>query len=226
MKITILTLFPEMFRGPFDESIIKRSQQNGIIEIKFINIRDYGIGRHKIVDDKPYGGGVGMVMKVDVLDRAITAAKDRVGTTGEERVYLLDPRGEVFTQTVAISLSKLSHLILLCGHYEGVDERVRTLVDGTISLGDFIVTGGEIPAMIIVDAVGRLVDGVLKPDATNRESFSGNILEYPQYTTPSSYKENDVPSLLRGGNHALIEKWKKDEAQKLTLKHRPDLLKK
>ncbi|HYK08854.1 MAG TPA: tRNA (guanosine(37)-N1)-methyltransferase TrmD [Candidatus Eisenbacteria bacterium] len=172
MKTTILTLFPEMFDGPFRESILKHAQQKGLLEIEFVNIRDFGHGTHKVVDDTPYGGGVGMVMKVDVLDKAISSAREEGLTKKEERIVLLDARGETFNQTVAKEFSQLKHLILICGHYEGVDERVRDLVDETISIGDFILTGGEIPAMLIVDSVARLLPGVLKPDATTHESFS------------------------------------------------------
>lgn len=226
MKITILTLFPEMFAGPFDESIIKRAQEKGLLKIKLVNIREFGLGVHKVVDDRSYGGGVGMVMKVDVLDAAIQAVKNPKLSKTTQKVILMDPRGKVFNQTIAQDFSHLEHLILLCAHYEGIDERVRSLIDGTISLGDFVVTGGEIPAMLITDAVGRLVSGVLKPDATANESFSENLLEYPQYTTPAVYNGMDVPEILRSGNHAAIEKWRREEAIKITEKHRPDLLKK
>ncbi len=172
MKVTILTLFPEMFDGPFRESILKHAQQKGLLEITLVNIRDFGEGRHKIVDDKPYGGGVGMVMKVDILDKAIQAVKDNSLDTTQQKVILLDARGKTFVQEKAKEFSGLKHLIILCGHYEGVDERIRDLVDETISLGDFILTGGEIPAMIIVDSVTRLIPSVLKDDATLKESFS------------------------------------------------------
>lgn len=229
MKITILTLFPEMFAGPFSESILKRAQEKGLLEIKFINIRDFGQGKHKVVDDRAYGGGVGMVLKVDVLDIAIQAVKDPNLSKDQQKVALLDPRGKTFKQATAQEFSKLKHLILLCAHYEGVDERVRSLVDETISIGDFILTGGEIPAMLIVDAVSRLVPEVLKEDATTYESFSANdegtrLLEYPQYTTPREYKGMEVPEVLVSGNHQKIEEWKKEEAKKITHTHRPDLL--
>lgn len=228
MKITILTLFPEMFVGPFSESILKRAQEKGLLEINFVNIRDFGQGRHKVVDDRAYGGGVGMVLKVDILDSAIQAVGDSTLSSQEQKVVLMDPRGQTFKQTIAQEFSQLKHLILLCAHYEGVDERVRSLVDETISIGDFILTGGEIPAMAIVDAVSRLVPGVLKEDATTYESFStdnaGNtFLEYPQYTTPRIYKGMEVPEILVSGNHKKIEEWKSSEAKKITKMHRPDL---
>lgn len=231
MKITILTLFPEMFQGPFSESILKRAQEKGSIEIKLVNIRDFGIGNHKVVDDKPYGGGIGMVMKVDIIDNAIKSVKDSGLNSNQQKVVLLDPRGKTFVQKTAREFSKLQHLILLCGHYEGFDERVRNLVDETISIGDFVLTGGEIPAMLITDAVARLVAGVLKDDATVHESFSvesgeyRQLLEYPQYTTPSDYNGMKVPDVLLSGNHAQIEKWRKNEALEITKSHRPDLLK-
>lgn len=230
MKITILTLFPEMFVGPFSESIIKRAQEKGNIGIKLVNIRDFGLGRHKVVDDKPYGGGIGMVMKVDIIDNAIQAVKDKKLNNDQQKVILLDPRGQQFKQHIAREFSKLEHLILLCGHYEGFDERVRNLIDSTISIGDFVVTGGEIPAMLITDAVVRLVSGVLKDDATVHESFSvetkdqTNLLEYPQYTTPNEYNGMKVPEILLSGNHPEIEKWRHEKALEITKIHRPDLL--
>lgn len=220
-----------MFDGPFRESILKHAQQKGLLEIKLVNIRDFGLGSHKVVDDKPYGGGIGMVMKVDVLDNAIQAVKDSSFSLAEQKVILLDARGQQFRQTQAKEFFQLKHLILLCGHYEGVDERVRDLVDETISIGDFILTGGEIPAMLIVDSVARLIPDVLKPDATTRESFSIEneqdpiLLEYPQYTTPREYNGKSVPEVLLSGNHKEIEKWRLQESQNITKKHRPDLLK-
>ncbi len=230
MKITILTLFPEMFVGPFSESILKRAQEKGLLEIRFVNIRDFGQGRHKIVDDKAYGGGVGMVLKVDVLDTAIQAVKNPHLSSTQQKVILLDPRGKIFKQQTAQEFSKLDHLILLCAHYEGVDERVRSLVDEIISIGDFVLTGGELPAMLITDAVSRLVPDVLKDDATIYESFSadreGNtLLEYPQYTTPREYNGMQVPAVLVSGDHKKIEEWKKEEAERITYLHRPDLKK-
>ncbi len=231
MNITILTLFPEMFSGPFDHSIIKRAKEKKLVEINFVNIRDFGIGKHKVVDDKPFGGGTGMVMRVDVIDSAIQSVRDSKLTKEHEQCVLLDARGKTFQQQTAQEFAQLSHLILLCGHYEGVDERVRSLVDQTISLGDFVVTGGEIPAMLITDSVARLVSGVLKTDATTYESFTMNdqgetFLEYPQYTMPREYKNMSVPEILVSGNHAHIEDWKKEQAQQITTQHRPEMIKK
>lgn len=230
MKITILTLFPEMFAGPFSESILKRAQEKGLVEIQLVNIRDFGEGKHRVVDDRAYGGGVGMVMKVNILDAAIQSVKDSTLNQDEQKVVFLDPRGQVFTQKIAHNFSELKHLILLCGHYEGIDERARSLIDETISIGDFVLTGGEIPAMLITDAVSRLVSGVLKDEATERESFQEEqngeqFLEHPQYTTPREYKGMSVPDVLVSGDHKKIEEWKKAESQKITKQHRPDLLK-
>lgn len=229
MKITILTLFPEMFVGPFEHSIVKRARQAGKIEIVYRNIRDFGLGKHRVIDDKPYGGGVGMTMRVDVLSQAIKEVRDPKISSEKEQVILLDARGKTFKQSTAASFAALEHLILLCGHYEGVDERVREYVDQTISIGDFILTGGEIPAMLITDAVSRLVGGVLKEDATAFESFAkdqqGQLLEYPQYTLPREYDGHSVPEILLSGNHKEIENWRHEQAVKLTKHHRPDLLK-
>lgn len=218
-KISILTLFPEMMRGPFEHSIIKRAIEKKLVEIEYINIRDFGIGRHKIVDDKPYGGGVGMVLRVDVIDKALSHISHQNPASHfphptSTRVVLLDARGTTFTQKKAEELSKLNHLILICGRYEGVDERVKEhLVDESISIGDYVLTGGEIPAMVIVDSVVRLIPGVLaKPQATALESFSKpGYLEHPQYTRPRSFKGWEIPKILLSGNHKKIEKWKSEK---------------
>ena len=221
MKISILTLFPEMFTGPFDHSILKHAQEKGLVTLNLVNIRAYGLGKHKMVDDTPYGGGKGMVLRVDVLADAITDS--RVKNAASERVVLLDARGKTFGQSYARAYSKLDHLILVCGHYEGVDERIRAMVDETISIGDFIMTGGEIPAMLIADAVGRLVTGVLSDEATTHESFTAGTLEYPQYTKPREYNGQSVPEVLLSGNHAEIDAWRKSASAAVTAKHRPDL---
>ena len=224
MKITILSLFPEMFKGPFDESIIKRAKEKKLVDIQFMNIRDFGIGRHKIVDDTPYGGGPGMILRVDVTAGAIENAKNPKLNKKEQKTYLLSPQGKVFDQKKAHELSKLKHLILVCGHYEGIDGRVDKFIDGKISIGDFIVTGGEIPAMLVVDAVVRLIKGTLKKGVTASESFSP-YLEHPQYTKPRIYKNLSVPGVLLSGNHKKIKEWKEKESIKITGKVRPDLLK-
>lgn len=223
MKISILTLFPEMFQGPFDYSIIKNAQEKKKVIIEFINIRDFGIGRHKVVDDKPYGGGHGMILRVDVLDAAISKAKGENPQAFGQKVILLSPHGKTFNQKKAREFSKLKHLILVCGRYEGVDERVKKSIDEELSIGDFVVTGGEVPAILITDAIVRLIDGVLKEGVTANESFSP-LLEYPQYTKPSTYKNLKVPSILLGGNHGKIKDWRDNEALIATSKLRPDLL--
>lgn len=222
MIITILTLFPEMFQGPFDSSIVKRAIDKNLVKINFVNIRDFGIGNHKAVDDSPYGGGQGMILRVDVLAKAIENVRKK---NAKEKIFLLSPQGKTFNQGLAFELSKLDHLILICGHYEGVDARIDNFIDGKISIGDFITTGGELPAMLIVDSVSRLINGVLKKGVTDNESFP-NLLEYSQYTKPNEYKNFNVPKILLSGNHKKIEEYRKKESIKITSKLRPDLLKK
>jgi tRNA (guanine37-N1)-methyltransferase len=202
MKFTILTLFPEMFDGPFDSSIIKRAKMQGKISIDFINIRDFAIDKHKSVDDHPYGGGPGMILRVDVIDKALKKLKGKK--------VLLDPTGLKYAQSKAREYSKLEHLILVSGHYEGVDARIDELVDEKISIGDYVLTGGEIPAMVIVDSITRLLPGVLKKEeATQSESFTQDgVLEYPQYTRPKSYKGKKVPDILISGDHKKIAAWR------------------
>lgn len=215
-----------MFDGVFNSSIIKRAMTQKKVKIEIVNLRDYGIGRHKIVDDKPYGGGTGMVMRVDVIDNAVKNTRIK-GVN--ERVILMDPKGEKFKQENAENFSKVEHLILICGHYEGYDERVRSLVDDEISIGDFVLTGGEIPAMAIVDSIVRLIPGVLKKEEANIiESFTKiggkRILEFPHYTRPAKHKGKGVPEELLSGNPKVVEKFRMKKAVKLTKKRRPDLL--
>jgi tRNA (guanine37-N1)-methyltransferase len=212
-----------MFSGPFDYSIVKNAKKKKIIDIDFINIRDFGMGRHKTVDDKPYGGGHGMILRVDVLKKAIDHIKDRKMSDKEQRIILLDPHGKTFNQKKASEFANLKHLILICGHYEGVDERIKKFIDEEVSIGDFVVTGGEIPAMLIADAVTRLIEGVLKDGVTSEESFS-KFLEYPQYTKPNTYKDFPVPSVLLSGNHGEIKSWRKKTSLKITQDLRPDLV--
>jgi tRNA (guanine37-N1)-methyltransferase len=223
MKISILTLFPEMFSGPFDYSIVKNAMEKKLVNINFVNIRDFGIGRHKVVDDKPYGGGHGMVLRVDVLEKAIKNTRDNKLSSKEEKVILLDPHGKTFNQKKALEFASLKHLILICGHYEGVDERIKKYIDEEVSVGDFVVTGGEIPAMLVADAVVRLTKGVLKEGVTSNESFS-ELLEYPQYTKPNTYKNDSVPPVLLSGNHQEIKSWRNKISINATSKLRPDLL--
>jgi|SRR3989344_762407 len=216
MKISILTLFPQMFTGPFDHSIVKRAREKGLVEILFVNIRDFGTSKHKVVDDKPYGGGVGMILKVDVLYKVLHYALNKKLTRKEQKVILLSATGKTYDQKMARDFSRLSHLIIISGHYEGVDERILKFVDRQVSIGDFVLTGGEIPAMVIVDSVTRLIPGVLKKDATESESFSQGLLEYPQYTRPENFAGLKVPEVLLSGNHKKIAKWKEKESIKKT----------
>ena len=206
MKIDILTLFPEMFKGPFGESIIKRAQEKGFVEIKIHNLRDWAVDKYKSVDDKPYGGGAGMILRIDVVDAAITKLQ-----TPNSKIILLDAGGKTFTQQKAKELSKEKHLILIAGHYEGVDHRVHEhLVDEVISIGNYVLTGGELPAMVIADAVVRLIPGAIEPASLKEESHSKKgYLEYPQYTRPEEYKSWKVPEVLLSGHHAEIKKWRK-----------------
>lgn len=224
MKISILTLFPEMFSGPFHHSIVKRAQQKGLAEIHLVNIRDSGLGKHKTVDDSPYGGGHGMILRVDVLANTIEKTKDKTLSKKEQCVALMSARGNLFDQKLAKSFATLKHLILICGHYEGVDQRIAHFIDAEISIGDFVLTGGEIPAMLVTDSVVRLLPLVLKENVTDNESFSP-YLEYPQYTKPPVYKKFSVPDVLLSGHHKNIERWRKKEAEEHTRRIRPDLLK-
>lgn len=226
-EINILTLFPSMFSGPLSESIILRAIKNKVVKINIINFRDFAEDKHKTVDDTPYGGGAGMVLKVDVLDRAISSI------AGEKRkdyhVILLTPQGRKYGQEIAQELSKKKRIILICGHYEGFDERIREhLVDEEISVGDFVLSGGEIPAMAIVDSVVRLLPGALgKDQSSEEETFSiegKKLIEYPHYTKPAEYKGWKVPNELLSGDHAKIKKWRREQALRRTEKKRPDLL--
>lgn len=217
-----------MFLGPFNQSIIARAVKHNIASVEIINIRDFASDKYRTVDDHPYGGGAGMILRVDVVDRALKTVKAHLKESPLKlKTILLDPQGIPYTQQKARQLSTFDHLILICGHYEGVDERIRSLVDEEISVGDYVLTGGELPAMIVVDSVVRLIPGVLKkPEATKQESFSPTttLLEYPQYTRPEAYKGMSVPDVLLSGNHKMIEAWKNDQARSRTQKRRPDLL--
>ena len=223
MKFDILTLFPAMFDGPLTESILKRAAENGLIDIALHNIRDWALDKHATADDAPYGGGAGMVMKVEPIAGAIEAVKEK---SPNSKVILTTPCGRPFNHAVAEELSREEGLIIICGRYEGVDERVRTLfVDHEISLGDFVLTGGEIAAMVLVDAVARLVPGVLGCDASAQyDSFADGLLEYPQYTRPPEFRGERVPDILLSGNHAEIAKWRRKQSLMRTLATRPELL--
>ncbi|MBI4051377.1 MAG: tRNA (guanosine(37)-N1)-methyltransferase TrmD [Elusimicrobia bacterium] len=210
MRVDIVTLFPEMFDGPFNCSILKKAQERGILEVSFVNPRDFAVDSHRTVDDRPYGGGKGMLMKAEPLFRAVRSVKKR----GSFVVYF-SPRGKRLNQALAKRLSRKRHMILVCGHYEGVDERFLKEVDLSVSMGDYILTGGEIPAMATLDAVGRLLPGVLDKTATAEESFADGFLEFPQYTRPRIWKGMEVPSLLLSGNHERIAQWKMNKRIKI-----------
>lgn len=225
MKISIITLFPDMFQGPFDHSIVKLAKENKHVEINLVDLRTFGIGKHQTVDDTPYGGGIGMVLRVDVVKSAV----DSVRTGKNETVILMSARGRQFTQSVAKEYSKLDSLIIICGHYEGVDERILDYIDEEVSMGDFVTTGGEIPSMAITDAITRLIPGVLKEGATDNESFSltdneTTLLEYPHYTRPDEFDGKVVPDVLKSGNHGEIAKWRHEKAKEITKSRRKDLL--
>lgn len=225
MKISIITLFPEVFDSILNTSILNRAQQKGKVEFELINLRDFGEGKHKVVDDRPYGGGAGMILRADILTKALKSITLH-STTVEHIVILASASGKPYNQKRAKELSKLGHIILVCGHYEGVDQRfIDKYVDEEISIGDYILTGGEIPAMVIVDSIVRLIPGVLKKEeATQNESFSENLLEGPQYTRPEKIEGKKVPEVLLSGNHSEIEKWRKEKSLEKTKRLRPDLL--
>ncbi len=220
----MVTLFPNMFAGPFDESIIKRAIDSGLVEINLHNLREYGLGRHHVVDDYPHGGGAGMVLMAEPLFAAVEAIKDN----DEIPVILLTPQGRLFNQRIALELAAHSRLILVCGHYEGVDERVREhLATDEISIGDYVLTGGELPAMVVVETVVRQLPGVLSSDESLVEdSHYSGLLEYPQYTRPQNFRGWEVPSVLLSGNHAEITNWRREQSIIRTLERRPELLEK
>jgi tRNA (guanine37-N1)-methyltransferase len=222
MKIDVLTLFPAMFAGPLDESIVKRAREAKLLDLKIHNLRDWTHDRHKTVDDKPFGGGPGMLLKVEPLFEAIESLQRE-----KTKVILLSPSGRKFSQEIAHELSKQEDLLLVCGSYEGFDERVReALADDELSIGDYVLTNGALPAMVVIDAVARLLPGVLGDDESSHdESFSHGLLEYPQYTRPAEFRGMKVPEVLLSGNHAEIEKWRREQAKLRTEKQRPDLLK-
>jgi len=225
IRFDILSLFPEMFESPFHYSILKRAKEKGLLDICLHNIRDYAEDKHRVTDDAPYGGGGGMVMKVEPIERAISSI---VHHRDDVLIVLLTPQGELFNQDIARELSSCSRIVLVCGHYEGLDERVRTcLIDREISIGDYIQTGGEIPAMVLVDAVSRLVPGVLGNDeSVFMDSLSDGLLEYPHYTRPANYRGWQVPEVLLSGNHREIQAWRRRESLRRTFRKRPDLLEK
>ena len=223
MLISIISIFPGLFQSVFAESIIKRAQEKGLLEISIYDLRDFSEDKHRRVDDYPYGGGAGMVMKPEPFFKAVRAVRERSPVKG--KAILMSPQGLRLTPDKLTELSKEKHLIILCGHYEGIDERVRSyLADEEISIGDYILTGGEIPAMVLVDALARLIPGVLSTSSLEEESFACGLLEYPQYTRPQEYEGMCVPEILLSGDHEKIRQWRYEEALKRTLKLRPDLL--
>ncbi len=221
MKFDVLTLFPEMFEC-LQESIIGRAMEKDLIQINLINIRDFSKDKHKKVDDTPYGGGAGMVIRPDVVYDAYQSIQDK-----KAKVIYLSPQGQVLNQNKVKELSTEEHLILLCGHYEGIDQRVLDeIVDEEISIGDYVLTGGELPAMVLIDSVSRYVNGVLNEDSTKEESFSNKLLEYPQYTRPEEFRGKKVPEVLISGHHKNIKEWREEKSLEVTKNKRPDLLEK
>ncbi len=230
MKISILTLFPQTIRAPLSESMMKRAQDKGLLDVKVVYIRDYAAGRHQVTDDYPYGGGAGLVMKPEPIFGALEAALGiSVGAGGDSlpegtRVIMMCPQGELFSQRKAWELSKAEHLLFICGHYEGVDERVRSVVTDEISIGDYVLTGGELPALVVTDAVVRLVPGVLAGESPHNDSFAHGILEGPQYTRPREFRGLAVPEILVCGHHEMVRLWRRKEGLRRTRQRRPDLL--
>ena len=220
MKIDVLTLFPDMFNGVFAESIIKRAIDNNLVEINIHNIRDYSKDPHKKVDDTPYGGGAGMVLMCQPIFDAVKDLR-----SDNSKVILLTPSGKLYKQSMALDLSLEKHLIIICGHYEGFDERIKTICDMELSIGDYILTGGEIPAMVLIDSITRLIDGVIRKESYLNESFTDNLLDYPTYTKPRVYAGLVVPDVLVNGDHAKIDKWRREQQIEITKGNRPDLLK-
>lgn len=220
MKITILSLFSNMFDGFLTESIIKRAIQNEKVEVKIINFRDYSVYNNKQVDDTPYGGGAGMVLMCDPIFRCLDEIR-----TPKSHIIILSPEGSIYNEKKARELSKYEDIILICGHYEGFDERIKTLADEIISVGDFVLTGGEIPAMLIADSIIRLLPGAITNESLESESFNENLLDYPVYTKPAVYRDMNVPDILLSGDHKKIDDYRESERIRLTKEKRPDLLK-
>jgi tRNA (guanine37-N1)-methyltransferase len=219
LEIDVLTLFPEMVSAPLAASIPGRIQERGLAAVRTHDLRQWGLGRHRSVDDAPYGGGAGMVMRPEPIAAGLDTLR-----RPDSLVILLDPAGERFDQARASDLATRSHLVLVCARYEGVDERVRSLVDLELSIGDYVLTGGELPALVVIDAVIRLLPGAIDDASTTEESFAAGLLEYPQYTRPPSFRGQDVPAILTSGDHGAVARWREDQARARTLRRRPDLL--
>jgi tRNA (guanine37-N1)-methyltransferase len=219
LEIDILTLFPAMVEGPLAQSIPGRIQEQGLATVRVRDLRDWGLGRHRSVDDAPYGGGAGMILRPEPVAAALDVVR-----RPDSVVILLDPAGEVFRQPRAAELAARSHLVFLCPRYEGVDERIRSLVDLELSIGDYVLTGGELPALVVIDAIIRLLPGAIEEASTAEESFSGGLLEYPQYTRPPTFRGMDVPAVLTSGDHGAVDRWRHEQAIERTRRRRPDLL--
>ncbi|MCC5912009.1 MAG: tRNA (guanosine(37)-N1)-methyltransferase TrmD [Clostridiaceae bacterium] len=228
MNIRVLTLFPEMFQGPLNMSIIKRAQEKKMLDIQYIDIREFTDNKHKKVDDYPYGGGAGMVMTAQPIIDCYQHVANQLQEGDKPRVIYCSPKGRVFDQKLAQELSKEKHLIFICGHYEGIDQRaIDEVVTDEVSIGDYVLTGGELPAAVMIDAVARLIPGVLgQAESYQEESFYCGLLEYPHYTRPSNFRGLEVPSVLLSGNHKDIDRWRREKSLEITLKRRPDLLEK
>ena len=225
MRFDIITIFPELVTGVSDHGILRRAQQAGLVEIRVVNLRDFAPDRHRSVDDRPYGGGEGMVLMPGPLFAAIEFCRGEPQPPGS-RVVLLTPQGKTWTQEMAAEFARVSHVVLVCGRYEGVDQRVTdTMVDLEVSIGDFVLTGGEIPALVILDTVVRLIPGALGSlESSRNESFSSGLLDYPQYTRPAEFRGLRVPDVLLSGDHAVIQRWRKERALEKTLKNQPELV--
>jgi tRNA (guanine37-N1)-methyltransferase len=222
VRITVLTLFPEMFPGVLESSIIAQARKKGIVEFALVNIRDFALDRHQVTDDAPYGGGPGMIMKPEPIFRAV---RSLAAGGSKPKLILLSPRGKVYDQEMARELSRMTDIALLCGHYKDIDERVRTIVDRDISVGDYILSGGEVAAMAVIDSVVRLLPGAISdPESADRDSFENGLLDHPHYTRPEEFEGMAVPEVLRSGNHAQIGRWRRRQALRITQQQRPDLV--
>ena len=219
LEVDVLTLFPAMIAGPLSESIPGRIQEQGLVTIRTRDLREWGLGRHRSVDDAPYGGGAGMILRPEPVADALDALR-----RPESLVILMDPVGEVFRQARAADLATRSHLIFVCPRYEGIDERIRSLVDLELSIGDYVLTGGELPALVVIDSVIRLLPGAIEPASTAEESFAAGLLEYPQYTRPAVFRGRDVPAVLTSGDHGAVARWRHEASLRRTRDRRPDLL--
>lgn len=219
MRIDVITLFPELFDAPLRTSIIGRALERGVVEVSVHDLREHGLGRHRSVDDYPYGGGAGMVIRPEPLFAAVEPMKE-----AGAHVILLDPAGESLSDDLARRLAELPHLALVCGRYEGIDERARSLADREVSIGDYVLTGGELPALVLIDVVARLLPGVIDEASSASDSFAAGLLEHPQYTRPESFRGMDVPPVLLSGNHGEVDRWRRRESLRRTLERRPDLL--